>query len=283
MAEPTQFAAPHSLKSDLAASGGASAVSYGTDDGFIVTFREDTEFMEYLSKQAGYPIYRTRIMTNMIAPGNTKTVWDHPTVGIRYEMAVDPESGEVHTTWEVMDETENGAIPEPLRYPKAWNRFLRKSVASQDGTPIEEWGAITKSYAASLKAMNIHTVEALAALSDSNAQNIMGAIKYRDLAKAYLDERQKIRIVAKEQELRNRAEEEAADLRRQVKELVQTVATLQAAQGAGTPAPLPGVRNTGMEAAAIPGQLKSLSRAKAKTARKGPPKSDDAPVETVAA
>lgn len=282
------FPGPHHLRRSsegrLPVSSPSASVAYaaGDDEGFIVTFREDTEYMEYLSKQAGYPIFRLRIMTNMVAPGNTKTVWDHPTTGIRYDMAVDPESGEIHTDWEVLDACENGDVPEPLRFPKAWNRFLRKTTPAQDGVPIEEWGAVTKTYAASLKAQNIHTVQALASLTDANAQNVMGAVKYRDLARAYLDERQKVRIVAVEQEKANRAEERAAELARQVTELqasVQLLTTQLQNSGQGVPHTPPGARTAG-DHAAIPQQL--VKREKAKRAARKIPVKDDAPIETAA-
>lgn len=261
------------------------AYSAGDDEGFIVTFFEDTEYMEYLSKQAGSPIFRLRIMTRLVAPGNNKTVWVHPTTGILYDMAEDPETHEIHTTWEVQEQCENGDTPEPLRFPKAWNKFLRRSTPAMDGVPIEEWGCITKTYAASLKSMNVHTVQNLAALSDTNAQNIMGAMKYRDLAKAWLNEREKVRLVAAEQEKASRAEERAAELTRQVAELTQTVQALtaQIAQAGGMVAqhtPV-GARVAGDHAAIAP-QLKQLSRKAAQKGKK-PPKSDDAPIETAAA
>jgi hypothetical protein len=262
MSEPTQFAAPHHLKGNM--EGGSAPVSYGTDDGFIVTFREDTKHMEYLSQQMGCPIYRSVIMTNLIAPGNTKTVWDHETAGIAYEMAVDPESGEVHTTWEVMEACENGDVPEPVKYPKAWARFLKKNTAVGDGWPIEEWGVLSKTYAQSLKAQNVHSVQALAALTDQNAQNIMGAIKYRDLAKAALDERQKTRLLSKEQEKAARAEEQVSLLSKQVNDLKELVMRLEAERShGGAPLPPAGTR-TAAEHQAIAPQLKELSVTKAK-------------------
>lgn len=261
--------------------GGAVAYSAADDEGFIITFREDTEYMEALSKSAGHPIYRLRIMTNMVSPGNTKTVWDHPTTGLQYTMSEDPDSGEIHTEYEVLEQCENGDIPEPLRFPRAWNRFLRRSTAAHDGLPIEEWGAISKTYAASLKAMNIHTVQALAGLSDSNAQNIMGAVKYRDLAKAFLSERAKTALVAQEQEKAARAQEESADLRRQVKELQDSVMQLTQALTQGTALPQALAGRVPTEHVHAP-ELKKLAKAQAAQRKKGPPKSDDAEIETAA-
>jgi hypothetical protein len=262
--EPTPFATPHHLKDNIAS--GASSVSYGTDDGWIVNFREEPEFMEYLSKQSGSPIYRTRIMTNMIAPGNTKTVWDHPTTGIEYEMVVDDESGEVHTDWKVLEQCENGDVPEPLKFPKAWARFLKKTTTAADGWPVEEWGVITKSYALSLKAQNVHTVQQLASLTDANAQNIMGALKYRDLAKAALDERAKTRILSREQERASKAEEQVALLSKQVADLKTQMVAMQAERAEGHQPPWSGDRPPVAHGETAP-QLRKLSASKAKAAR----------------
>jgi hypothetical protein len=246
--EPTQFAGPHSLTTretmlrpdsrNASQSPGQLTVSYGMDNGMLVEFFEEPEFMEYLSKQTGHPIYRMRIMTRIIQPGNTKTVWVHQTKGIVYEMVIDPDSKEYHTAWDIQEICDNGDVPEPNKYPNAWNKFQRKGISADTGHPVEEWGAISRSYAASLKAMHIHTVEALAALSDQAAQSIMGAIKYRDLAKAYLDERDKLAIVAKAQETATRLEEVTASQAKQIESLQQHVLALQARlNGTEQPAP----------------------------------------------
>jgi hypothetical protein len=216
------FAPPRDLRKD-----GSMSVSYGMDDNMLVTFFEEPLYMEFMSKQVGHPVFQNRIMTRIVQPGNNKTVWVHQTKGIKYDMVFDPASGEYHTDWEEMEVCENGEVPEHLKYANAWKRFMRQGVSADTGVPVEEWGAITKSYAMSLKAMHVHTVEALAGLSDQAAQSIMGAIKYRDLAKAYLDEREKTRIVAREQEKATRAEEENVDLKRQIENLRQHVLTLQ--------------------------------------------------------
>jgi len=53
------------------------------------------------------------------------------------------------------------------------------------GTPITEWPVVSKSQALNLKAMSIHTVEALAEVSD-NALNWLGARELREKARSYL-------------------------------------------------------------------------------------------------
>ena len=237
MNDAPDFAPPHHLTTREATmrpggrnermSSGDGTVSYGLDEGMLVEFYEEPEYMEYLSKATGHPIYRQRIMTRIIQPGNTKTIWVHQTKGIEYEMVTDPESGEYHTNWDILEVCENGDPPEPTKYPKAWAKFLRKGISADTGHPIEQWGTVSRSYAESLKAMHIHTVEALAGLSDTAAQSMMGAMKYRDLARAYLDDRAKTEVVAKEQERAARFEEIASQQAKQIEALQQHVMALQ--------------------------------------------------------
>lgn len=74
------------------------------------------------------------------------------------------------------------------RFPKAWARFKDVTNKPLDGMPIEQWPQISRSEALNLRAMNIHTVEALASVGESNMTNLgQGG---RDLvmrAKAFID------------------------------------------------------------------------------------------------
>jgi len=261
MRETPDFAPPRDIRKD-----GTMTVSYGEEAGMIVEFYEEPLYMEYLSKTVGSPIYRMQIMTRLLQPGNNKTTWVHQTKGITYDMVVDPESGEYHTSWDVLEVCENGDAPEPTKYPQAWNRFLRKGVSADVGLPIEQWGAISRSYAESLKAQHIHTVEALSQLTDQAAQNIMGAVKYRDLARAHLDEKARTRIVAKEQERAARFEETCAMQSKQIQELTASVLALQAQLASnGQIAPIiPAAPNPQLGSQAANGaQLKQMSKAQA--------------------
>ena len=268
MADVPDLAGPRDIRKD-----GTGAVIYGSDDGMLVEFHEGQIYMEYLSKQLGYPIFAMRIFTLIRQPGNRNTVWDHETKGIAYETVVDGASGEYHTSWDVLEVCENGDVPEPAKYPAAWNRFLKKGISADSGVPIEQWGTVTRSYAESLKSQNVHTVEALAGLSDQSAQNIMGAIKYRDLARAYLDDRQKGVIVAKEQERAARFEELYQQGQKQLTDLQAAFAQLQAQLAGGGNAPLPSGMRPANQSEAIQAGLqgvKQMSTADAKKKHKIP-------------
>lgn len=258
-------------------SAGGMTVQYGMDAGMMVTFYEEPEHQEYLSKQVGHPIYAMRIMTRIVMPGNRTTVWVHKTKGISYQTVVDPQSGEYHTDWEIMDQCENGDPPEPVKYPNAWNAFLRKGISANDGHPIEQWGTVTRSYAESLKANHIHTVEALAGLTDGAAQNIMGGIKYRDLARAYLSEREALSVVSREQEKSAKAEEENRHLREQIAALQAHVLNLTQRQNALEGRPMEAGRIVGSMPAnsaelAAAGQVQQKSVEEAKRKHKIPPR-----------
>lgn len=73
-----EFARPIDIKE-------GGKVSYGADDGLLVEFYLKPVLMESASKVEGHPIYEDRIFTRIVAPGNTKTTWDHETKGIRYD------------------------------------------------------------------------------------------------------------------------------------------------------------------------------------------------------
>lgn len=196
-------------------------VSYGLDDGLLVEFYIKPKLMQAKTEEQGFPHYEDRVFTRIVAPGNTKTTWDHETKGLVYSENEEGEASEYS-----VDDMLPIEVCEPMRFPKAWERFLKKGQKVTEGWAIEQWGAITRSLAENLKAMNIHTVEALAGLSDANAANVMGGLKYRNLAKAALDEAQLMSLASVEQERANRAEEREKALTEQLKAMQAQIDSL---------------------------------------------------------
>lgn len=201
--------------------GAGGRVSYGMDDGLLVEFYIRPKLMQALTEERGMPTHEDRVYTRIVAPGNTKTTWDHETKGITY---LYDDEGQV-CEYQV-DENQPIEQCEPVRFPKAWERFTKKGLKVTEGWAIEQWGAITRSLAENLKAMNIHTVEALAGLSDANASNVMGGLKYRNLAKAALDDAQLMALASVEQERANRAEERERQLTDQLKAMQAQIDSL---------------------------------------------------------
>lgn len=58
------------------------------------------------------------------------------------------------------------------RWPEAYRRFKDGQAEAQSGTPLEQWPRMSRSRVMELKAVGIATVEDLAAVKDSNLQNI---------------------------------------------------------------------------------------------------------------
>ncbi len=230
--EQPNFAPPRALESPRSdfsrVSYGNSNESNGLDGGLIVDFYVKPYFMEYLTESMGHPIFQDRIWVRIVAPGNSRTVWDTLAAGIDYDTAVDPDSGEYHTTWEPKEILANGGPSDPNKYPNAWARFMKRGTQAEIGWPIEEWGAISRSYAESLKMLNIPTVEALASLTDAAASNVMGGIKYRDLAKASLSERAHNHLLAQEQAKATRAEDQNQVQAERIAQLETQIQQMQA-------------------------------------------------------
>jgi hypothetical protein len=73
------------------------------------------------------------------------------------------------------------------RFAGRWERYKAGLTQAVTGTPLEQWPQMTVGMVASLKAMNVHTVEQLAEMSDQYAQQIMGNHDLRRKAKLFLD------------------------------------------------------------------------------------------------
>lgn len=74
------------------------------------------------------------------------------------------------------------------RFPKAYDAFKKRGTEAVVGLPVEQWAAVNRSIALTLKAANIPTVEALASVHDGNIDRI-GISNARELqakAKAFL-------------------------------------------------------------------------------------------------
>ena len=201
-------------------------VQYGLDSGLLVEFYIKPKLMQALSDQRAMPTYEDRVYTRIVSPGNTKTTWDYETKGLIYE-----HDAEGAVTKYTVNENLSIEDCDPIRFPNAWGRFTKKNEKVSSGWAIEEWGAIPRSFAESLKAMNIHTVEALASLSDATATGFMGGLKFRNLAKAALDEQKLLEIASAEQERANKTTEENRQLKEQLAALQAQVNELTQKKG----------------------------------------------------
>lgn len=132
-------------------------VTHGDDSECWVEFYKHPVFMEMESTAANRPIYKDVDYISMQFPGDKTKKVVRP---VRED--------------------------DMLRFPKHWASFLETGVVAVEGTPLEEWTALTKSQALELKGLKIHTVEQLAGIGD-HLLSFFGAREYREQAKQYLD------------------------------------------------------------------------------------------------
>jgi len=146
--------------------GNQYGVTHGNDRGLYVEFRSEAVKQNFDSEQAGRPIFKNVDYIKIMFPGDSTKTVDRPV------KMVSDESG-----------------PSDIeRFPAQWQRYKSETEQVLDGTPITEWAPLTKADALMLKGAGIHTVEALAAVSDANLDNIgLGMRQYRDKAMVMLD------------------------------------------------------------------------------------------------
>ena len=72
------------------------------------------------------------------------------------------------------------------RWPRQWEAFEKGLEQPIDGTPINQWPILNNAQVAELKALNIHTIEEMASLSDGGTQQIVGLMTLKQQAIAHL-------------------------------------------------------------------------------------------------
>lgn len=120
-----------------------------------------------------------------------------------------------------------------VRWSAQWERFQAGQAEAVSGTPIETWPLLNKSQVATMKALNILTIEALAELSDTGLGKIgMGARDLQKRARQHLSPQAEVVT-----DLRSELAEVKADknaLAAQLQEAVRRIAALE-----GGTAPIP--------------------------------------------
>jgi hypothetical protein len=145
--------------------GNSYKVQHGTDAGLFVQFYMESLKDEEQSAEKGRPIYIDREFIKIIPVGDKNTVVCRP----------------VRKTWE------GDVPPDNERWPQQYAAFTNQQTQVTEGTPLEQWPPLSKSQVMTLKSVNVHTVEQLSVVSDTNLQNLgMGARDLRDKALAYL-------------------------------------------------------------------------------------------------
>lgn len=153
---------------------------------FIESIRDDLA-----SQREGRPIFHDQERVELMIPGVSQ-----------YNIKVDI----------VSDEHRN-------RWPDQYKKFKAGIEISAAGTPLEQWSILGRSQVLELKAMNFATVEQIAQMDDQTMQRLMGGMKIRDLARAFLDDGAANALLTKATADNERKDAELAELRHKVSEL----------------------------------------------------------------
>jgi hypothetical protein len=179
----------------------------------VATFKVHSMLNEAKTKTAGRPIY------------DDIEVCEIRTAGDRNSVKVFPAHEVSH-----MEELEDGGLGEPvtyaMRFPEQYRKFKDGHTQVQSGTPLEELPFLTQGKRLELKALHVHTAEALASLDGTPLKQIgIGGRELKNQAQAYLDNAKgsaDVTRLAQENEL-----------------LKQTIADLQRGQKPAVEAPTP--------------------------------------------
>lgn len=189
---------------------------------FTVTFRNHVMPDEMASRKAGRPIFNEQEVCDISFAGNTKTKATFPAHD------AEPNATREHNGREGL-----GVITYAMLYNEQYRAFKNGEAQPLSGTPLSEAPFLKESKRRELKALNIHTVEALAALDGTPLKQIgMGGRELKNQAKAYLE------AAAGSADVTHLAAENTA-LKDQVAELQSQMAEMIAAAKASAPAKQP--------------------------------------------
>jgi len=189
------FDGPALAEGQIVGTGDIRGVAYGSDAGLYVEFRNEDMYQEFESERQGKPVYKTETFIRMYIPGDKTKVVDR-----LVRMTGTPD-----------------APSDPERFTRQWNAFQAGARAVADGFPLKEWPIVTASQVRELAAINIHTLEQLAAVSDAALDGLgHGGRALRDKAKGRLE------AMGQEAPLAKLAADNA-DLQRQLDELKASI------------------------------------------------------------
>lgn len=129
---------------------------------------------------------------------------------------------------------DNKATPEhkvtdALRQKYAWHydRWRRGLEVSRDGVPLEMFPTLTPAQVMSLKALNIFTVEDLAAVSDANLHRIPMGITLRQNAATWLKSKQETDVIERQGAALKAAQDGQRMLEQQIRELSERLSAAE--------------------------------------------------------
>lgn len=151
----------------------------------VPIFKTHSRKNEAKSREAGRPIFDDMEVVEVRMAGN------------RQHVGVFPAHAFCRTVTLPDGSTENQTYA--MRWNEQYRRFKQNRQQVQEGTPLEELPFLTQGKRLELKALQIHTAEALAALDGNELKNLgMGGRDLKNQAQGYLDNAKGSALVTKQ-------------------------------------------------------------------------------------
>ncbi len=161
------------------------------EDKMFVEFYSDAIELKFQSEQEGRPVYQEVPFVKIMIPGDPNNIIERV-----------------------------ASKEDQMKYPKAWARFQNSESQGQIGTPLEQWPQINRAQVKEAKYYEVHTVEAMAGLSDTHCMNMgMGFMELRTKAQAYLAAAKDSAAVTAQAAENETLKSMIADLQAQIKDL----------------------------------------------------------------
>lgn len=122
-----------------------------------VRFMQHPHFNDTKSRDEGRPIFEMADYIQIMVPGDKDNIIIRP---------VRPEDID--------------------RFATQYHKYKNNQSQAQ-GTPLSEWAQVNRAQVEELKYFNVHTIEQLAGMADSNAQKFLGIYALREKARKHLE------------------------------------------------------------------------------------------------
>lgn len=133
-----------------------------------VWFEHKEEKNEAESEAQGFPVFDVLLLAHIMGPGNMRSE------AVKIVERKKPDGKVIESHGE---------------YANQVAAFKKGEAGDLTGTPLTELAILDHGVRASLKAMGIHSVESLAAISETAAPGLLGFRKFKTAAQAFLDQR----------------------------------------------------------------------------------------------
>lgn len=173
---------------------------YESDSKLFVVFYRGAKLNDQKTSEAGRPVHDDVDFIRIVVPGQRDTV-----------------VAEADYSYQ-------------QRFPKQWAQYKANAEQFGSGTPLSEVTWLTPAQIADMRAMNIRTVEQLAAVPDSNAHAVMGFHGLKQRAVAYLEAAAGNAPLIKLQSELEKRDAQIAELQSQLKQVIAAQNTNKAAK-----------------------------------------------------